>query len=148
MFKIEFMNYFTSTKYNPAITNIVLLVVRIFIGFAMISHGYPKLEKLMSGEEVQFFNFLGMGARFSMILAVFAEFVCSIFVILGLFTRWAVLFLMITMAVAGLVVHGADAFSDREMSLLYLANYIMIFAFGPGKYSVDGMISKRRESRW
>lgn len=142
------MNYFTSIKSSPVINDIVLFVVRIFVGFAMISHGFPKLMKLVGDQEIEFFDFLGLGAQNSLFLAVFAEFICSIFIILGLFTRWAVLFLMITMAVAGLVVHGADAFGDREMSLLYLANYIMIFAFGPGKYSVDGMISKRRESRW
>ncbi|AZI20307.1 DoxX family protein [Chryseobacterium taklimakanense] len=142
------MNYFTSIKSNPVINDIVLFVVRIFVGFAMISHGFPKLMKLVGDKEIEFFDFLGLGAQNSLFLAVFAEFICSIFIILGLFTRWAVFFLMITMAVAGLVVHGADAFGDREMSLLYLANYIMIFAFGPGKYSVDGMISKRRESRW
>lgn len=142
------MNYFTSIKSNPVINDIVLFVVRIFVGFAMISHGFPKLMKLVGDKEIEFFDFLGLGAQNSLFLAVFAEFICSIFIILGLFTRWAVLFLMITMAVAGLVVHSADAFGDREMSLLYLANYIMIFAFGPGKYSVDGMISKRRESRW
>lgn len=142
------MNYFTSIKSNPVINDIVLFVVRIFVGFAMISHGFPKLMKLVGDKEIEFFDFLGLGAQNSLFLAVFAEFICSIFIILGLFTRLAVLFLMITMAVAGLVVHGADAFGDREMSLLYLANYIMIFAFGPGKYSVDGMISKRRESRW
>ncbi|SNV34399.1 DoxX [Chryseobacterium taklimakanense] len=142
------MNYFTSIKSSPVINDIVLFVVRIFVGFAMISHGFPKLMKLVGDKEIEFFDFLGLGAQNSLFLAVFAEFICSIFIILGLFTRWAVLFLMITMAVAGLVVHGADAFGDREMSLLYLANYIMIFAFGPGKYSVDGMISKRRESRW
>lgn len=142
------MNYFTSIKSSPVINDIVLFVVRIFVGFAMISHGFPKLMKLVGDKEIEFFDFLGLGAQNSLLLAVFAEFICSIFIILGLFTRWAVLFLMITMAVAGLVVHSADAFGDREMSLLYLANYIMIFAFGPGKYSVDGMISKRRESRW
>lgn len=142
------MNYFTSIKSSPVINDIVLFVVRIFVGFAMISHGFPKLMKLVGDQEIEFFDFLGLGAQNSLFLAVFAEFICSIFIILGLFTRWAVLFLMITMAVAGLVVHSADAFGDREMSLLYLANYIMIFAFGPGKYSVDGMISKRRESRW
>lgn len=143
------MNYFTSTKTNPLITDIVLFVVRIFVGFAMISHGFPKLMNLVGDQEIKFFDFLGIGPQLSLFLAVFAEFVCSIFIILGLFTRWAVFFLMITMAVAGLVVHGSDPFSDREMSLLYLATYLMLFAFGPGRYSVDAMISRRRErSAW
>jgi putative oxidoreductase len=142
------MNYFTSTRVNPLIVDIVLLVVRIFVGFAMISHGFPKLMELTSGEEIQFFNFLGLGPRFSLILAVFAEFVCSIFIILGLFTRPAVFFLIITMAVAGLFVHSGDPFPKREASLLYLSLYLMLFAFGPGKYSIDHMIARRRDSSW
>jgi putative oxidoreductase len=142
------MNYFTSTKSNPLIIDIVLLITRIFVGFAMLSHGFPKLQQLLSGEEIQFYDFLGMGAKFTLILVVFAEFVCSIFIILGLFTRFAVFFLIITMAVAVFVVHNADPFSKRETSLLYLSVYLLIFAVGPGKYSIDGMISKRRESNW
>ncbi|QFG52708.1 DoxX family protein [Chryseobacterium sp.] len=142
------MNYFGSVKVNPLIADIVLLVVRIFIGFAMISHGFPKLMQLTSGEEVQFFNFLGLGERFSLILAVIAEFVGSIFIILGLFSRPAVFLLIITMAVAGLIVHSSDPFPKREASLIYLSVYLMLFAFGPGRYSIDSMLEKRRDSSW
>lgn len=142
------MNYFTSTKSNPLIVDIVILVIRIFVSFAMLSHGFPKLQHLFSGEEIHFYNFLGMGQKTSLIFAVFAEFVCSIFIILGLFTRFVVVFLVIAMAVAGIIVHSADSFERREASLLYLSIYLMILAFGPGRYSVDQMISKRRESRW
>lgn len=146
--KVFSMNYFTSTKSNPLIIDIILLIVRIFVGFAMLSHGFPKLQQLYAGGEIQFYDFLGLGSRVSLFLAVFAEFVCSIFIILGLFTRFAVFFLVVTMAVAALIVHGEDPFSKRETSLLYLSVYSLIFAFGPGKYSVDGMISRKRESQW
>ncbi|MBA5246420.1 DoxX family protein [Marnyiella aurantia] len=142
------MNYFSSVKVNPLIADIVLLVVRIFIGFAMISHGFPKLMQLTSGEEIQFFNFLGLGERFSLILAVIAEFVGSIFIILGLFSRPAVFLLIITMAIAGLIVHSADPFPKREASLIYLSVYLMLFAFGPGRYSIDSMLERRRETAW
>lgn len=142
------MNYFTSSQSNAAISDIVILVTRIFIGFAMLSHGFPKLQQLFSGEEIQFYSFLWFSPKSTLILAVFAEFVCSIFIILGLFTRFALFFLIITMVVAGLVVHGADPFAKREMSLLYLSAYLLLFAFGPGKYSVDAMITRRRQSSW
>ena len=142
------MNYFTSVKSTPYLKDIVLLFVRIFVGFAMLSHGFPKLQFLLSGDEIKFFDFLGMGEKFSLILAVFAEFVCSIFLILGLFTRWASFFLIFTMIIAGLVKHGADPFQMKELSLVYLCIYLLIFTFGPGKYSVDGMISRKKKSDW
>ena len=142
------MNYFTSTRSNAAIIDIVILVTRIFVGFAMLSHGFPKLQQLLSGEEIQFYEFMFFSAKTSLILAVFAEFVCSIFIILGLFTRFAVFFLIITMAVAGLIIHSSDPFAKREISLLYLSVYLLLFAFGPGRYSIDHMISKRREASW
>ena len=54
----------------------------------------------------------------------------------------------ITMAVAGLIVHGGDPFQKKETSLLYLSVYLMLFAFGPGKFSVDYMIGRRKENNW
>ncbi|MEC5394321.1 DoxX family protein [Bergeyella sp. RCAD1439] len=143
------MNYFTSTKTHPVIGNTVLLLTRIFVGLAMMSHGLPKLQKLMDGGDVQFFDFLGMGASFSLILAVFAEFFCSVFLMLGLFTRWASFFLMFTMAVAAFAAHGDAPFAEKEVALLYMALYLMLWALGPGKFSVDAMIGKKSySSRW
>lgn len=142
------MNYFTSTKSNSWIKNLVLLLSRVFIGFAMISHGYPKLEQLLSGKEIQFMNFLGLGPEISLGLTVFSEFVCSIFIILGLFTRWASFFLIFTMAVAAFVVHAPDAFDKREMSLLYFTVYLLIFAFGPGRFSIDAMIRNKKTNSY
>lgn len=142
------MNYFTTTKNNALLIDIVLFAVRIFIGFAMLSHGFPKLQQLFSGEEIQFYNFLGIGAKATLTLAVFAEFVCSIFLILGFLTRIAVIFLIFTMAVAGFVVLGTESFEKKEISLLYLSIYLLIISLGAGRFSVDHLISKRRESRW
>lgn len=134
---------FNSITFNKNALSVVLLLVRVFVGFAMISHGFPKLQKLLSGEEIQFFNFLGMGALASLILTVFAEFVCSMFIILGLFTRTFLIPLMITMFVAGVVVHSADAFGERELSLVYLCIYLLIFVIGAGRFSIDAMMAKK-----
>lgn len=129
--------------------DIALFLVRLFVGFAMLTHGFPKLQQLIGGKTADFYDFLGMGTTVSLILAVFAEFVCSIFIILGLFTRIAAGFLLITMFIAAFMVHGADPFADREMSLLYATIYLLIVAIGAGKISVDYMIEKRkRASDW
>lgn len=140
---------YSNSKTNPLFIDIALLAVRLFIGFAMLSHGFPKLQMLLEGGDIKFFDFLGLGPQISLGLTVFAEFVCSIFLILGLFTRIATGFLMFTMVVAGFFVHGADSFDKRELSFLYLTIYLFMMLLGAGKFSVDGMIkNKRRSSEW
>ncbi|WP_143883701.1 DoxX family protein [Chryseobacterium binzhouense] len=142
------MIYFNS-KTTPVIFDIVIFIVRLLVGFAMISHGFPKLQMLIEGGDIQFFDFIGLGPRITLGLTVFAEFVCSIFIILGLFTRVAAGFLVFTMMIAAFVVHGSDPFNKREMSLLYLSIYLIIISLGAGKISVDHMIEKRRRnSEW
>ncbi len=143
------MKYLTSIENNETLNNVALLLSRIIVGFSMLSHGYPKLEKLLAGGEIQFFNFLGLGSEFTLILVIIAEFVASIFLILGLFTRPAAFLNLFTMIIASFVIHAGDAFADREMSILYLIIFLLIFAFGPGSYSIDGMIEGRKnKSQW
>ncbi|KUJ52926.1 DoxX family protein [Chryseobacterium sp. JAH] len=137
---------YSNLKANPIYIDIVLLIVRLFIGFAMLSHGFPKLQTLLEGGDIKFFDFLGLGPTISLGLTVFAEFICSIFLILGLFTRIAVGFLMFTMIIAGFVVHGSDPFEKREVSLLYLSVYALVMTLGAGRFSIDGMIEKRRRA--
>ena len=143
------MNYFTSIKTIPTVKNSVMLLVRLFIGISMILlHGLPKIEKYFAGGEIQFFDFLGIGVTATLILAIIIEIGCSILIMLGLFTRIAAVLLIFTMLVAAFGSHFSDGFKIMESSLLYLTVYALIWAFGPGDFSVDAMISKRRESRW
>lgn len=142
------MNY-NNSNLSSIPKDIILLAVRVFIGFAMLSHGYPKLQMLLAGGKIEFFDFLGMGPQITLILTVLAEFVCSILLILGLFTRVSLGFLIFTMVIAGFVVHGADSFEKREMSLIYLSVYLLLMIIGAGKVSVDHLIERRkRASDW
>lgn len=142
------MNYSNSNS-NPIFRDIILLIVRVFIGFSMLSHGFPKLQMLLEGGKIEFYDFLGLGPQISLILTIIAEFVCSILVILGLFTRVALGFLIFTMIIAAFVVHGADPFEKREMALIYLSAYLLLMTFGAGRFSIDHMIEKRkRASDW
>ena len=136
------MKNLNTTGYNKTLLDWALLAVRIFVGVAMLTHGFPKLMMLLSGK-IEFMNFLGIGEKTSLILTVLAEVLCSLFVLLGLFTRFSVVPLIITMLVAALMVHGNDPFAKQEMSLLYLFHYILIFIAGPGNISIDRMISRK-----
>ncbi|WP_228451986.1 DoxX family protein [Chryseobacterium sp. G0186] len=142
------MNYNNSNSSSIA-KDIILLAVRVFVGFAMLSHGYPKLQMLLAGGKIEFFDFMGLGPQITLTLTVIAEFVCSILLILGLFTRVSLGFLIFTMVIAGFVVHGADPFEKREMSLIYLSVYLLLMIIGAGKVSVDHLIERRkRASDW
>lgn len=136
------MKNLNTTGYSKILLDWVLLAVRIFVGVAMLTHGFPKLMQLLSGN-YDFINFLGIGKKTSLILAVLAEVLCSLFIILGLFTRFVSLPLIVTMLVAVFVVHHNDSFKEQELALLYLFHYLLIFVTGPGNISIDRMINKK-----
>lgn len=87
-------------------------------------------------------HFLGMSSSFSLALVVFAEFFCSIFVMLGLFTRFACIFLLISTFVAVSDAHNYDIWGKGEHASLFFIIYFTILIIGPGKISVDGMMNR------
>jgi len=117
-------------------TNITLLITRVVFSLSMITHGYPKLIKLIS-ENPSFGNPIGIGEIPTLLLAVLAELVAPLFIIIGYKTRAFSLLPMATMLVAILIVHLNDPFGNKELALLYLAGYLVVFLMGPGKYSID-----------
>ncbi|MFO8147867.1 MAG: DoxX family protein [Bacteroidota bacterium] len=126
-----------STNLNLRNVDLGLLIFRLAISALMLTHGIPKLIKFFGSEEIVFADPLGLGEITTFTLAVFAEFVCSVLVILGLGTRLAVLPLIGTMAVAALIVHVPDGFGRQELPLLYLSGWVLLFFTGAGKYSLD-----------
>ena len=89
---------------------------------------------------MQFGDPIGLGVPTSLYLSAFAEFICAILIILGLLPRLASIPLIINMAVAFFIVHAADDFGTRELSLLYMGMFLTLFFTGPGRYSVDGSL--------
>jgi len=122
---------------NPSTSlSLGLLILRVLLSAAMLTHGYPKLMRIINGEW-RFSDPLGLGVEASLTMATFAEFFCSILLMLGLTTRYAVIPLVITMLVAWQIQHGDDPFSSQEKSFLYLIGYLSILFTGPGKFSLD-----------
>lgn len=130
-----------STKYSAGAFNAAMLFLRVVVGALMMTHGYDKLVKF-SEIKGNFMNFLGLGSSVSLALLVFAEFFCSILLILGLFTRLATIPLIIAMGVVIYKVAHMDVFEKAELPALFFISYVVILFVGPGKASVDGMTGK------
>ena len=120
-----------------------LLALRLGIAGLMLTHGVPKLQKLVAGGEIQFPDPIGLGATASLALAVFGEVVAPAFLIVGFLTRWAAIPAAATMAVAAFVVHWKDPLADKELALLYLVGFAVLFLTGAGHDSIDGLRVKR-----
>lgn len=135
------MRKLLSTRYNAGAFNFGLLVLRLGAGILMANHGYSKLDRYdeMSG---QFTSFIGLSPAITLGLVIFAELVCALLVVIGLFTRFACIPLIITCTYALAKAHQWDAFGKGELAALFLIAFVTILFTGPGKASVDSMISK------
>lgn len=130
-----------TTRYSDRSVSFAALIMRLVFGGLMIPYGFNKL-----------FHFAKMSATFadpfhighspSLILVIFAEFFCAIFVVLGLFTRPACIPLIVTMSVVVFHVNHGNIFGKGELATLYMAGFIALLFTGPGKMSLDRLLGK------
>lgn len=125
----------------PNQVSLAVLVLRLSFGFLMIPHGYDKMQNFLAGKH-DFPDPLHVSPMVSHGLTVFAEFFCSILLVLGFFTRPALVILLGCMAIISFSIHEADPLGDKEHALLYLFAYLAIFLTGAGKYSIDAKVFK------
>ena len=137
-----------NTALNHDAVNLGLLILRVGIAIFMLTHGWPKLMKLLEGGDIQFLDPFGLGAMPSFVLAIFAEVLCSILILLGFATRWATVPLIITMLVAIFIAHATDGFQRQELPAHYVMVYLFLLLVGPGKYSMDYFLSKRLNKKY
>lgn len=98
------------------------------MNFSILSDTYPSV--------------FGLGSYMTLMLAIFTEFCCSLFLIFGLMIRVILIPMIISMAVAFFDVHDA-IISEGELSLIYLIMFLILYITGPGRYSVDYLIDMK-----
>jgi len=135
------MKRLLSTNYSTAAFNLATLLLRLGMGGLMLPHGYDKLIHF-NQYRGKFINFLGMGTTLSLALAIFAEFFCAMFLVMGLFSRIVLIPLIIGISVALFKAHHGQIFGDGEHAGLFLFGFLALLLLGPGKISVDGMTGK------
>jgi putative oxidoreductase len=129
---------------NTPLNSLGLLVVRLLAGGMMLTHGIPKIGRLMGEGPVKFADPFGLGPEISLAMAIFSEVLCSILIMIGFKTRVATMPLMITMLVAAFYAHWDDPFGKKELPLLYFSVFLGILIVGAGKYSID----QYQKNRW
>lgn len=127
------------SRSNEFVENLWLLLLRAGSGAFMLTHGVPKLMKLISGD-TSFADPFGIGQLPSLILVIFAELLCSVLVILGIATRLAAIPVIVTMSVAAFIIHAGQPFANKEMALLYLLLFTTILMFGSGRFALGNLI--------
>ena len=119
----------------------------------MAFYGYQKLINFETMAASDFWakdvSFLGMTGKTPLALTIFAEFFCSLLLIIGLFTRLALIPLLICMGyiiacVAKFeVIYSGDNGIEVNNGFVYFMIYLGIFLTGPGNYSLDHKIANR-----
>ena len=79
-------------------------------------------------------------------LAGIAEVGAALLLVIGLLTRPAALLLVVHFILVVLIAHGGDSLGDRELPILFGTTALLFLLAGPGRYSVDALISGRQRS--
>ena len=136
-----FYNFLFPQSFRGNGVSLLILALRLFFGILFFTHG---LDKLANFNELlpNFPDVLGFGSYMSLMVSIFCEFCCSLFLIAGLLVRLTVIPMMIAMAVAFFDVHDG-MFPEGELALIYLIMFIILYITGPGKFSIDYLIDKK-----
>lgn len=136
------MSFLFPYKPYPTMVSAFLLVLRLFFGGLIMWHGIGKIvhfDVLSSS----FPDPMAIGHRFSLVLAIFAEAFCGLAVVAGAFYRLALIPLIFSMAIALLWVHHGQAFAHKELALIYLVMFVVLYVMGAGGFSLDDLIARR-----
>jgi putative oxidoreductase len=138
----------------------VLLALRLALGVVMFPHGAQKMLGWFGGHgfsgTMYFFTTMMHIPAFFAVLAILAEFVGSILVILGALTRLAALAIAVNMVVAVLTVHLPNGFfmnwagqqkgEGIEYFIYAITVGLALAVVGGGRFSLDALLAAKKNS--
>ena len=135
----------TSSLINQA----AWLAFRAIVGVMIVHNGFDKISDIQ-GFSTAYVEVIGLPFPiFFSYLAALTELVASPLLVLGLFTRPAALGLLSTMVVAiyhHILVAGLSI-PYLELSAVYASCFLFFTVNGPGRFSIDQLISNTLDKR-
>jgi putative oxidoreductase len=116
-----------------------MFFVRMIVGFHLL---YGVVDNVFSWPQMlEFRDFLAArGTPFPLvgaIVSVTAMFVCAILYILGWFTRYAAIVMIINFVCALAIAHRVGGYPNAALALIMLFSSIALLIHGPGKPAID-----------
>jgi putative oxidoreductase len=141
MYKKRLFKWLFSEPVSSSTKSMLILFARIIFGFLFLSHGIAKIH-FYSEAPYTFPNPIGIGSTLSLWLVLFAEILCSLGFIIGALFRLCLIPMIFTMCIAVFVIHSGDLLAVKELSLMYLTIFVLLYITGPGKYSIDDILKR------
>lgn len=139
------MKKILSTSLNNNGVSLGLLILRVTAAVLLIPHGYDKLAHFADKKD-HFMSFMGFGGSVSLALVIGAEFFCSLLLVFGLLSRFALIPLIISMWVAVSQANHFDILGTAQpvgqSAFMFLIMFVVLFITGPGKFSADNALFK------
>ncbi len=132
---------------------------RILTAAMFMTHGFGKLfgenpqpptgggmTSVNIGDLITFPMPMEINALF---IAGAVEFFGGLLILIGLWTHLAALIAAFIMLMAYLTAHLAwfPTLNNGELAAMYFTAFLVVFAFGPGPYSMDTWLSVRRQEK-
>ena len=136
-----FYNFLFPQYFRGKGISLLILIMRVIFGVLFFTHG---LDKMMNFNELvqNYPSIIGLGSYMTLMVTIFCEFCCSLFLISGLLVRIMTIPMIIAMGVAFFDVHDA-MMPEGELALIYFIMFIVLFVTGPGRFSIDYLIDSK-----
>ncbi|RON20941.1 LysR family transcriptional regulator [Pseudomonas brassicacearum] len=126
-----------TSQWDERVQDWGLLFLRVSASlFLLWVHGLPKLLDYSAQLQVIEDPF-HLGAHLTLMLAIFAEVLCPLLIIVGLLVRLACLPILCVLLVAMVVVHPQWSIEEGQFGWLLLILFTSIFIAGPGRLALN-----------
>lgn len=143
------INILKLNKVEPSerLTNIALLLFRIGIsGELFLVHGLKKLG-VGTGIAEAVPNPFHLPELMNYWTAVAANLFFPVLIILGFFTRLSAIPILLVTLTGYFVVHAQDSLLEKDIPYVYSLAFLFILISGPGKFSLDYLLFRKKNSR-